>query len=61
MPDWGAVLKEITDYKVHRNAEAATSVDLIRRKYLKRLHAHIGCNIIAYYSGWLSKPDIAQR
>ena len=31
--------------------------DPIRRKYLKALSDHTGRNAIAYYSGWLQKPD----
>jgi ClpP class serine protease len=35
-----------------------TAVDIIRRKYLAELHSHTHRNIIAYYSGFLSKPKI---
>jgi ClpP class serine protease len=40
--------------------QANASVDIIRRNYLKKLYDHTGRNIIAYYSGFLSKPGIAQ-
>jgi membrane-bound ClpP family serine protease len=30
----------------------------VRRKYIKRLHDHTGRNVIAYYSGFLSKPQV---
>lgn len=54
MPNWNAVLREI-----HRHNSAANeSFDRVRRKYLKILHKHTGRNVIAYYSGFLSKPDI---
>lgn len=49
MPAWGKVLSEIGS----RQQEGQQAVDLVRRKYLKRLHQHTGRNVIAYYSGWL--------
>lgn len=49
MPAWGKVLAEIGGQK------AQSAVDIVRRKYLQRLHRHTGRNIIAYYSGWLLK------
>lgn len=52
MPGWGHVLAEIGA----RQQEGQQAVDLVRRKYLKRLHAHTGRNVIAYYSGWLNRP-----
>lgn len=42
MPSWNDVLNEL-------------SHDGVRRKYLRKLHAHTGRNVIAYYSGWLQK------
>ncbi len=53
MPNWGDVLKEIL------NAQAnGDDIDIIRRNYLLKLHEHTKRNVIAYYSGWLQKPDI---
>lgn len=60
MPDWGEVLSEITQFKIQKSQESAGAVDYIRREYLRKLQSYTGRNIIAYYSGWLSKPDIAQ-
>lgn len=60
MPNWGDVLREIDRHKKKRTAEARGSVDVVRRRYLKKLHQHTGRNIIAYYSGFLSKPNILQ-
>jgi hypothetical protein len=60
MPNWGDVLKDIQDRRNARTAEAAQAVDTVRREYLQKLHKHTGRNIIAYYSGWLSKPDIKE-
>ncbi len=61
MPNWNQVLQEIDAY-VKANANdpqrARQAVDLVRRNYLSQLHAHTGRNLIAYYSGFLSKNDI---
>lgn len=52
MPNWDSVLKSIA-------AESAVSKesahDIVRRRYLRRLFRHTGRNVIAYYSGYLSK------
>jgi ATP-dependent protease ClpP protease subunit len=59
VPNWNDVLNEITtEIQTHRTA-AQTAVDVVRRKYLRELYAHNRRNIIAYYSGFLSKPAIA--
>lgn len=50
MPNWNQILNEIK--------ESGSTHDLIRRKYLKRLHEITGRNIIIYYSGWLQKSGI---
>ena len=50
MPAWGKVLAEIG------GQQAQHPVDLIRRKYLAKLHNRTGRNVIAYYSGWLLRP-----
>lgn len=55
MPNWTSVLREISVYQAEHNESA---FDTIRRKYLKRLFAHTKRNVIAYYSGFLSKPRI---
>ena len=47
MPNWNSVLKEIQDNG---------PLDLIRRKYLKKLYELTDRNTICYYSGWLQKP-----
>ena len=58
MPDWNAVLEEIRKFQSDHTDEAKHAVDRIRRDYLKQLHTHTGRNVIAYYSGFLSKPSI---
>ena len=54
MPNWHDILGEITS----KRSEANSAVDIVRREYLSQLHKYTGRNIIAYYSGWLSKPGI---
>lgn len=59
MPNWNDVLKEIHEFQAGKPPqEAATAVDVIRRKYLDLLYKHTNRNVIAYYSGFLSKPGI---
>jgi hypothetical protein len=55
MPNFKALTEEIA-----RTTSKATEspIDVVRRKYLARLHDNTGRNVIAYYSGWLSKPNI---
>ena len=56
MPDWSEILKELQS----RQIAGIQSLDLVRREYLLKLHEHTGRNIIAYYSGFLSKPTVEQ-
>lgn len=60
MPNWAAVLNEINQETIMGQQAAAEAPDRVRRKYLKKLHKLTGRNVIAYYSGWLSKPKAAQ-
>ncbi len=60
MPNWAIVLNEINEHQVSHMRLARQSVDVIRRKYLTELHKKTGRNVIAYYSGFLSKPGILQ-
>ncbi|MCA3563097.1 MAG: S49 family peptidase [Methylocystis sp.] len=55
MPNWDSVLKEIAQIQAIPNE---SPFDKVRRKYLKRLFGHTGRNVIAYYSGFLSKSRI---
>jgi len=54
MPNWNSVLREISELRT----SSESAFDIVRRKYLKRLFRHSGRNVIAYYSGWLTKPRI---
>ena len=56
MPNWSEVLQEISNLDAQIKSQAA--VDLVRRKHLNNLFEKTGRNVIAYYSGWLSKPGI---
>lgn len=60
MPNWNDVLAEIRELRESHSRDSAGALDNVRRRYLTKLHEHTGRNVIAYYSGWLSKPGIAQ-
>ena len=51
MPGWNEVFLEIE--------AAANPFKAVRQKYLSALSDKLGKNIIAYYSGWLQKPNIS--
>jgi len=60
MPNWSEVLAEINEYGIKN--PGSNPLDVIRRKYLKKVYEKSGRNVIAYYSGWLQKqgaPDTA--
>lgn len=52
MPNWDSVLREISVEQATANVSAH---DTIRRRYLKKMFDHTGRNVIAYYSGFLTK------
>ena len=51
MPNWGEVLSEIQAVQVDN------PLDIVRRKYLNIMHTYTERNVIAYYSGFLHKPN----
>lgn len=55
MPNWNDVFKAINNSVKNGSPEA---VDTYRLKALKKLHEKSQRNIIAYYSGWLSRPGV---
>ncbi len=57
MPTWDQVLNEIQKSA----SQAANSLNRIRHRYLKALFKHTKRNVIAYYSGFLSKPHTLQN
>jgi ClpP class serine protease len=50
MPNWNQILDELKS--------SGSTYDIIRRKYLMKLHKITGRNVIVYYSGWLQKQGI---
>ncbi len=55
MPNWNEVVVEIHQ-ELQRNPNT-NPLDTVRRKYLKKVSEITGRNTIAYYSGWLQKPQ----
>jgi hypothetical protein len=53
LPNWNQVFKAIQNTI---KAQGPGGVDDYRHSWLKKLHGHTKRNVIAYYSGWLSKP-----
>ena len=49
MPTWNEILAE--------TGVTPGPIDLVRRKYLSRLHGLTGRNVILYYSGWMQRQD----
>jgi Serine dehydrogenase proteinase len=47
MPNWGDILNEVR--------ASGHTTDVVRRKYLKKLHQTTKRNVIIYYSGWLQR------
>ena len=60
MPNWVQVCGEIAQYATENGNKSRYAVDRIRQKYLRELHGARERNVIAYYSGFLSKPDASQ-
>ena len=65
MPNWSEVLQQIQAVQAHhlsiaaQNQQiAANAIALVRKDYLGKLHAKTQRNVIAYYSGFLSKPAV---
>jgi ATP-dependent protease ClpP protease subunit len=56
MPNWAQVFQEIQNETAHGVFLSNSAMSTIRLKYLMQLHESTGRNIIAYYSGFLSKP-----
>ena len=70
MPNWNEVLQQIQKTQAdiigqanqlfiqanQQQALANNAITLVRHHYLRQLHAKTDRNVIAYYSGFLSKP-----
>ena len=59
IPNWNEIFAEIHQQTVHHQAQSLFATNIVRQKYLAALHQKTKRNIIAYYSGWLSKPGVA--
>jgi len=61
MPNWNDILNEINTEIQQGIQRAQTAGDIVRRRYLDQLfnYQQPQRNIIAYYSGFLSKPAVA--
>ncbi len=55
MPNWSELLTRTSQF-----LPPPTILDVERRKYLKYLHEYTGRNVIAYYSGFLQKQNVAE-
>ncbi len=53
MPAWNELIND--------TRAVGSAHDVIRRKYLKRLHTLTKRNVITYYSGWLQKPELTRE
>lgn len=74
MPNWGDIVKEIhtvqaeelnranqASLEVQRcqvNAQVFNAINVVKKTYLDRLFTRTGRNVVAYYSGFLSKQPI---
>jgi ClpP class serine protease len=58
MPNWKDVLNEVQREQARCIQGSKAALDVIRRKYLAVLHDSTNRNVIAYYSGFLSKPEV---
>jgi len=58
MPNWKEILEQVQGIKSQAAIAGQQAVDIVRRSYLKALFEHTGRNVIAYYSGFLSKPEV---
>lgn len=63
MPNWSEVLQQIQQHQgeyLARSSQcqqiAANAIAIVRKTYLEKLNTKTGRNVIAYYSGFLSKP-----
>jgi hypothetical protein len=50
MSNWSDLLVELN--------QMGSPFDVLRRKYIQQLHEYTGRNVIAYYSGFLQKPEL---
>lgn len=53
MPSWSEIISDVNKY-----SNIGAELDRKREEYLNKIHSITGRNVIAYYSGWLIKPDV---
>jgi ATP-dependent protease ClpP protease subunit len=58
MPNINRILDEIFDERSSHEAKARSASDVVRRRYLEKIHEHTGRSLIAYYSGFLTHPGL---
>ena len=58
MPNWHDILEELNLHQQEHTQAASQTMDRVRRKYLLALSQVTGRNVIAYYSGFLTKPRV---
>jgi hypothetical protein len=54
MATFGEILQELQDEQIRRQREGVP--DVVRRKYLRKLHETTGRNVVVYYSAFLQRP-----
>ena len=57
MPNWNEVFGQIQQLQAQFSNHAANAINVVKGQYLGLLHQKTGRNVIAYYSGFLSKPQ----
>lgn len=58
MPNWHEVFGQVQTAQLQGANLQANAMNIVRQQYLAQLHQYTGRNIIAYYSGWLSKGNV---
>lgn len=53
MPSWSEIINDVSKY-----SDIGVELDKKREEYLNKISNITGRNVIAYYSGWLIKPDV---
>ncbi len=56
MPTWGEILKEL-QAEPASTSPGTSPFDVVRRRYLARLHEHTGNNVIAYTTNWTTNES----
>lgn len=56
MPDLKGIIDEVKEIELK-----GTSIDQVRKKYIKKLAEKRNRNVIIYYSGWLQKPSVMEN